>query len=59
MARGRTTAIAGDNLDYLVYTNNKITRFTDFHPTYSLEGFFFNIMLQNICFKDEKELLSK
>jgi ABC-type glutathione transport system ATPase component len=58
MARGRTTAIAGDNLDYLVYTNNKITRFTDFHLTYSREGFFFNIVLQNICFRDEKELLS-
>jgi hypothetical protein len=58
MTRGRTTAIARDNLGCLIYTNNKITRFTDFHPTYSPEGFFFNTMLQNICFKDEKELLS-
>jgi hypothetical protein len=58
MTRGRTAAIARDNLGYLVYTNNKFTRFTDFHPTYSLKGFFFNIMLQNISFRDEKELLS-
>jgi hypothetical protein len=54
MTRGRTSAVARDNLGYFVYTNKKITRFTNFHPTYSPKGFFFNIMLQNICFKDEK-----
>jgi hypothetical protein len=58
MTRGRTAAVVRNNLGYFVYTNNKITRFTDFHPTYSREGFFFNIVLQNICFRDEKELLS-
>jgi hypothetical protein len=58
MTRRRTAAIARDNLRYFVYTNNKITRFTYFHPTYSPEEFFFNILLQNICFWDEKELLS-
>jgi hypothetical protein len=58
MTRGSTTPIARDNLGYYVYTNNKLTRFTDFHPTYSPEGFSFNIIFQNICFRDEKELLS-
>jgi hypothetical protein len=45
MTRRRTVAIARDSLGYLIHANNKITRFTDFHPTYSPEGFFFNIML--------------
>ena len=58
MTRGRTSTVARENLGYFVHTNNKITSFTDFHPTYSPKGLFFNIMLQNICFKDEKELLS-
>jgi hypothetical protein len=44
MTRGNTAPVARDNLGYYVYKNKKITRFKDFHPTYSLEGFFFNIM---------------
>jgi hypothetical protein len=58
MTRRSTTPIIKDNLGYYVYRNKKITRFTYFHPTYNQEEFFFNIMLQNICFRNEKELLS-
>jgi hypothetical protein len=57
MTRGSTTLVAKDNLGYCVYKNKKITGFTDFHPTHSPEGFFFDIMFQNICFGHEKELL--
>jgi hypothetical protein len=57
MTRRSTAPIARDNLSYYAYKNRKITRFIDFHPTYSPERFFFNIMLQNICFRGEKELL--
>ena len=58
MTRRSTTPIAKDNLGYHVCRNKKITRFTDFHPTYSAEEFFFNIMLQNFCFRNKKVLLS-
>jgi hypothetical protein len=58
MTRRNTILIIRDKLGYYVYKNKKIIGFTYFRPTYSLEGFFFNIMLQNICFRDEKELLA-
>ena len=58
MTRRSTTPIARDNLSYYAYKNRKITRFIDFHPTYSHERFFFNIILQSICFRCEKELVS-
>ena len=43
---------------FYLYETSKLTRFTDFHPVHNTEGFFFNILLRNICFRDEKELIS-
>ncbi len=47
-----------NNLGNYIYTTNKLTRFTNFHPTYNIEGFFNNILLQNGCFQREIDLLS-
>jgi hypothetical protein len=42
--------------DY-IYTTNKLTRFIDFHPAHNIKGFFYNILLQNMCFRRELDLL--
>jgi len=47
-----------DNLKNYIYTTNKLTRFTYFHPTHNIEGFFYNILVQNMCFWRELDLLS-
>jgi hypothetical protein len=47
-----------DNLGNSIYTTNKLTRFIDFHPTHNIEGFFYNILLQNVCFWRELDLPS-
>jgi hypothetical protein len=39
-----------DNLGNYIYTINKLTIFIDFHPTHNIEGFFYNMLLQNIYF---------
>lgn len=41
-----------------VYETNEIIRFTNFYPTYSTEGFFFNDLLRNVCFRNENDLIS-
>ncbi len=46
-----------DNLGNYIHTTNKLTRFTNFHPTHNIEGFFYNILLQNMCFRRELDLL--
>jgi hypothetical protein len=33
-------------------------RFSDPHPSSNPEGFFYNILLREVCFRDERELLS-
>ena len=50
--------IGKDNLGHYIYENNKVTRFTDFHSSHSSEGFFCNILLRTICFRNENTLLS-
>jgi hypothetical protein len=47
-----------DNLGNYIYTTNKLTRFIDFHPTHNIEGYFYNILLQNMCFQRKLDLLS-
>ena len=42
-----------------LYETTKVTKFTDFHPTHNTQGFFFNIPLRNLTFRDERQLLSK
>ncbi len=45
-------------LCFIVYNNEKLVRFTNFHPIHNSEGFFYNVLLQKIPFHDEKNLLS-
>jgi len=47
-----------DNLGNYIYTTNKLTRFIEFHPTHNIERFFYNILLQNMCFWRELDLFS-
>ena len=47
-----------DMFGFYLYETTKLTRFTDFHPTHNTEGIFFNILLCNVCFRDERELIS-
>jgi len=42
--------------DY-IYTTNKLTIFTEFHLAHNIIGFFYNISLQNVCFRRELYLL--
>lgn len=35
-----------------------IVRFTDYHPMYQTEGFFYNVLLQNVVFRSEHTLIS-
>jgi hypothetical protein len=35
-----------------------LSRFIDFHPTHNIERFVSNILLQNVCFWRELDLLS-
>ena len=46
-------------LDSYLYKTTKVTSFTDFHPTHNTQGFFFNILLRNFTFRDERQLLSE
>jgi hypothetical protein len=46
-----------DNLGNYTYTTNKLTIFIDFHPTHNIEGFFYSILLQNVCFWQKIDLL--
>ena len=43
---------------FYLYETSKLIRFTDFHPTHNTEGFFFNILLRNVWFRDERDLIS-
>jgi hypothetical protein len=47
-----------DNIGDYIYTINKWTRFIGFHPTHNIKGFSYNILLQNVCFQRELNLLS-
>ena len=47
-----------DMFGFYLYETSKLTRFTNFHPTHNTEEFFFNILLRNVCFRDERELIS-
>ena len=46
-------------LDSICTRSQKLTRFTDFHPTHNTQGFFFNILLRNFTSGDERQLLSE
>lgn len=46
-----------DYLGNYIYTTNKLTRFTNFHPTHNNKTFFY-MLLQKITFKNETKLLS-
>jgi hypothetical protein len=47
-----------DALCFIVYKNENLVRFTNFHPTHNSEGFFYNVLLQKIPFHYEKNLNS-
>jgi hypothetical protein len=47
-----------DVLSFIIYKNEKLVRFTDFHPIRNSEGFLYNVLLQKILFCDENNLLS-
>ena len=47
-----------DMFGFYLYEISKLTRFTDFHPIHKTKGFFFIILLCNICFRDEREFIS-
>ena len=49
-----------DLFDYHVWemTQPFIIRFTDYHPVYQTEGFFYNVLLQNTAFRSEHALIS-
>jgi len=47
-----------DNLENYIYMTNKLTRFTNFHPTHNNKSFFYNILLWKIAFRNETKLLS-
>ena len=44
---------------FYLYETTKVTRFIDFHPTHNTHGFFFDILLHNFTFRDERQLLSE
>jgi hypothetical protein len=46
-----------DDLGNFIYKTNKLIRFTNFHPTYNIEGFFNKILLKNVSFRNENEIL--
>ncbi len=46
-----------DDLGNFIYKGNKLIKFTNFHPTYNIKGFFNNILLQKVSFKNENEFL--
>lgn len=48
----------GKMLSFIIYKNEKLVRFTEFHLIHNSEGFFYNVLLQKIPFCDEKKLLS-
>ena len=47
-----------DMFEFHLYETSKLTRFIDFHPTHNTIRFSFNIFLCNVCFRDERELIS-
>ena len=47
-----------DMFGFYLYETSKLTRFTDFHLTHNTKGYFFNILLRNVCFRDEREFIS-
>ena len=49
-----------DLFDFFVWkmTQPFIIRFTGYHPVYQTEGFFYNVLLQNVVFRSEHTLIS-
>jgi hypothetical protein len=48
----------GNYVHRLPPQHHAVVRFTDFHPANHMEAYFYNILLQNVCFRSEHELLS-
>jgi hypothetical protein len=48
-----------NSLSFIVYKNEKLVRFINFHPIHNNKGFSFNMLLQMISFCDENNVLSK
>jgi hypothetical protein len=47
------------SLSFIVYKNEKLVIFIDFHLIHNSEGSFYNMLLQKKSFRDENNLLSK
>jgi len=47
-----------DKLGFFLYKSEHLVRFTDFNPGKHVEQFFFNILLNNVAFFKERELIS-
>ena len=58
ICRRNVPSFEKDRLRFHMYEFHKITRFTDFHPTHNSEGFFFNVLIRTIPFRNKNELLS-
>ncbi len=54
----KKTCLGKDKLGFLKYKSEHLVRFIDFNPGKHVEPFFFNILLNNVAFYKEYELIS-
>lgn len=52
----RKIAQGSDEFGNFLYINNRVVRFTEFSPLKEPEAFFYNILLQQVAFRDECDL---
>jgi hypothetical protein len=54
----RQTPVGRDQLGNYIYFSSHIVRFTNYHPAHHTEAYFYNVLLNNVPFVSEAELLS-
>jgi len=54
----KKTCLGKDKLGFFLYKSEHLMRFTNFNPSKHVEPFFFNILLNNVVFFKEHELIS-
>jgi hypothetical protein len=54
----KKTCLGKNKLGFFLYKSEHLMRFTDFNPSKHVEPFFFNILLNNVVFFKERELMS-
>jgi hypothetical protein len=52
------TYVGVDDIGNYLYENTKVIRFTNYNLLSDAEGFFYNVLLQHIPFRDESKLFS-